>query len=115
MNENHDFRTKHLDPDFRRNPKTQCFCALCQMDIKGEPRYFAHMIHGCFEAVHPEDREIANAMVAEHENYGLLAIGSECAKVIGREFVYTAAEAAAVREREATASQPKTQPPTPGR
>ncbi|MCV9965016.1 hypothetical protein OIU34_24270 [Pararhizobium sp. BT-229] len=115
MNESQGFRTKPLDPDFRRDPKTGCYCALCQKDIKGEPRFYAHMIHGCFEAVHPEDREIANAMVVEHDNFGLLPVGPDCARVIGREFVYTAEEAAAVREREATPSQSTTQPPPPGR
>jgi hypothetical protein len=115
MAETQNFRTKPLDPDFRRDPKTDCFCALCQKDIKGEPRFYAHMIYGCFEAVHPQDREIANATLDDTENFGLLPVGPDCAKAIGRDFVYTAEEADAVTKLGTVPPMPTTQPPTPGR
>lgn len=98
MTQSQVFRTKALDPDFRRDPKTPVFCALCQKDIKGDPRFFAHMIHGCFEAVHPEDREIANREVPEHENFGLLPVGPDCAKIIGMDFIYKADEVSALNK-----------------
>jgi hypothetical protein len=85
------YRFTSLDPDFRRNPKTAVYCALCQKDIKGEPRFYAHMVNGCFAAVHPDDREIANHEIPEHENFGILPVGPDCAKIIGKEFVYSAA------------------------
>jgi hypothetical protein len=100
------FRYKSLDPDFRRDPKTSCYCALCQKDIKGEPKFYAHMVDGCTAAVHPEDREIANREVPEHDNFGLLAVGPDCAKIIGREFVYTAEQAAAVKNAGLEAEAP---------
>lgn len=104
------FRYKSLDPDFRRDPKTACYCALCQKDIKGEPKFYAHMIEGCTAAVHPDDREIANREVAEHENFGLLAVGPDCAKIIGMDFVYTAEKAAAVKNADLTADSPQPAP-----
>lgn len=97
MTEPQGFRAKALDPDFRRNPKTPVYCALCQKDIKGEPRFYAHMVHGCFEAVHPDDRDIANREVAEHENFGLLPVGPDCAKIIGMDYVYKADDVAALK------------------
>jgi hypothetical protein len=100
------FRYKSLEPDFRRDPKTACYCALCQKDIKGEPKFFAHMIDGCAAAVHPEDRDIANREVPEQDNFGLLAVGPDCAKIIGREFVYTAEQAAAVKNSGLEAEAP---------
>ena len=97
MSQSHGFRTKALDPDFRRDPKTTVYCALCQKDIKGEPRFYAHMVNGCFSAVHPEDRETANREVPEHENFGLLPVGPDCAKIIGRDYVYTADDVSALQ------------------
>ncbi|MBY3433480.1 hypothetical protein HFN89_04900 [Rhizobium laguerreae] len=105
------FRYKSLSPDFRRDPKTACYCALCQKDIKGEPKFYAHMIDGCAAAVHPQDREIANREVPDHDNFGLLPVGPDCAKVIGMDFVYTAEQAAVVKDATLDASVPK--PATP--
>lgn len=87
------FRYRPLEPDFRRDPKTAIDCALCQKDIKGEPRFFAHMVHGCFGAVHKDDRAIADEVLQENENYGILTIGSECAKKIGADYLYTVEDA----------------------
>jgi hypothetical protein len=114
--QDYSFRYKWIDPDFRRDPKTDCYCARCQKDIKGgEPIYYAHMIEGCHSTVHPDDKEIADREVPQDDNYGLLPIGPDCAKIIGLDFVYTAEKAAVVKEREAKISKPTTPPPTPGR
>lgn len=48
-------------------------------------------------SVHPEDREIANREVPEHEHFGLLPVGPDCAKIIGRDYVYTADDVAALK------------------
>ena len=90
------FRYRQLDPDFRRDPRTEVFCALCQKDIAGEPKFFAHFISGVAAAVHPEDREIADRVLGEDDNLGLLAVGPECARIIGRDFVYTPEQAAEI-------------------
>lgn len=87
------FRYRPLEPDSRRDPRTAIYCALCQKDIKGEPRFFAHMVHGCFAAVHKEDRLLADEVLEDNENYGILPIGSECAKKIGAEYLYTVDDA----------------------
>lgn len=115
MSDEAEFRTRPLDPDFRRTPKTDCFCALCQKDIKGEPRYYAHFVYGCAEAVHPDDRDIANASVAPGDNYGILPVGTDCARTIGLDFVYTAERFRAVTDGTPTTCPSTTPPATPGR
>lgn len=91
------FRYKALDPDFRRDPKTSVFCALCQKDIKDAPKHYAHFVGGGFAAVLVEDREIANERLSEADNYGILPVGPECARKIGRGFLYSAEEAEKLR------------------
>lgn len=112
---NDGYRSRQLDPDFRRDPKTDCFCALCQKDIKGDPDYYAHFAYGCVEAIHPDDRDIANAIIPAGDNYGILPVGTDCARKIGLDFVYTAEKFRAITEG-TPPSRPSTTPPsTPGR
>lgn len=87
------FRVKDLDPDFRRDPKTPNYCSLCQRDIKGAPKFYAHFVDGCFAVVHRDDRALADAALSADDNYGLLAVGSECARRIGGDFLLSPAEA----------------------
>lgn len=60
-----------VDPDFRRNPKTDYFCGVCQRDIKkpGAPRFY--MEDGC--AVDP--KALAGDEILCH-------VGPECQKKI---------------------------------
>lgn len=72
-------RTKDMDPDYRREPKTNRYCVRCQKDIganQGARRVWTpdgqwHMV------VHPED--VIHGDVAH-------LIGSDCAKKIGLEW-----------------------------
>lgn len=69
------------DPDFRRTPRTDAYCALCQRDITGEHAWGFLMSSG-FAIVHPlwavhfanvgEDHELCTP--------GWSRIGPECAK-----------------------------------
>lgn len=64
------------DPDFRREPKTHDFCALCQRDLHG-PRRWGFLIHDGFVIVHPA---WASAFDGEKSTPGWVQIGPECAK-----------------------------------
>lgn len=85
----------HLDPDYRRNPKTNHFCCLCQRDIPKplDQIAFVHYVHG-------GDAILAVADEARYEAYsssqpggqdagemGIFAIGPECAKKLPAGFV----------------------------
>jgi hypothetical protein len=77
-------RTHYLDPDFRRTPKTNQFCAICQKDIKEAGLKKAVKIYlndGCFSAVHPDDIGELKVKVIT----GI--VGAECKKNIPAEFI----------------------------
>lgn len=89
------FRTKWMDPDFRRDPKTSHFCVLCQRDLKpGQKHAEVRWELDRWEAIHPEDWDKAEAEVrAARPEYahpehlierGL--IGMDCAKRLGLEW-----------------------------
>lgn len=75
-------RTHFTDPDYRKDPKTDRFCGLCQRDLKPGARVVqaieADGEHGCI--VHPED-----ASAEELEHYKML-VGPECAKKVPPEY-----------------------------
>lgn len=81
-----DFKLKFTAPDFTRDPKTDCWCCVCQKDIKGTPSYYIHLISGCM-ALHP-DEESRFVEDKENKDYGFLPIGSTCAKRLGLEWVH---------------------------
>jgi hypothetical protein len=80
------FRSKFVDPDFRRMPKSNTYCFVCQKDITKAVPYLGHAAFGCVEVIHPEDREIADRELDPADNLGLLPVGSDCAKRIGYEW-----------------------------
>lgn len=81
------YRTQFIDGDYRRNPKTDTFCCACQKDIKGEPRYFVHLVDGGAHALHPEDEELYVTQGDKGGDCGSLPIGPDCARRLGMEFV----------------------------
>lgn len=87
------FRSKWVDPDFRRDPKTDLYCFVCQRDIKKGFRYLGHAIMGATEVVHPDDRQIADRELPSEDNLGLLPVGSDCAKRVGLEWFVEATPA----------------------
>lgn len=72
------YRTKWMDPDFRRDPKTDCYCEMCQRD-----RHVMYEL-GRYEAVHSDD---IIARRAPHLSSVVTGkIGMDCAKRLGLEF-----------------------------
>lgn len=86
------YRTKWMVPDFRRDPKTDCYCEMCQRDLKpGQPHRHVMYELDRYEAVHSDDWEIAAidiiARRAPHLSSVVTGeIGMDCAKRLGLEF-----------------------------
>ncbi|MEH3108933.1 MAG: hypothetical protein PGN22_02380 [Agrobacterium cavarae] len=83
-------RSKYIDPDFRRDPKSKLFCVRCQKDIKdGQSHLFVCYEFDTMSAVHPDDWE--KAMEAHPAAFAILPIGKDCAKKIGIQYTATCA------------------------
>lgn len=77
-------RTKFLDYDARRDPKTNRFCIRCQKDLKpGTPSRMVHVINGGSHILHPRDEAI---YVSDRGDMGGFEIGPECARIVGLEW-----------------------------
>ena len=79
-------RKKFTDPDFRRDPKTDQWCAICQKDIRGTPTSYIHLVNGCM-ALHPDDEENYTPGV-DGEDYGFQPVGPDCAQRLGKEWTH---------------------------
>lgn len=85
-------RTKYIDPDFRRQPKTNLYCVVCQRDINPNSKWRQIMYElDKYEAVHVDDWLVAEADIKSRRASHLDAvvfdtIGPDCAKKIGLEF-----------------------------
>lgn len=77
-------RTKFIDPDFRREPKTQLWCCRCQKDIRGAYRV-VHLVNGGAFALHPGDE---GKYAADSGDLGAHPIGPDCARKIGIEWTH---------------------------
>lgn len=75
-------RQKYTDPDFRRDPKTDVYCAICQRDIRG-PHRWGWFTHDTAYVVHPED--VARGLT-KPSDLGWFRIGPECARRLGNEW-----------------------------
>ena len=86
------FRSKWMDPDFRRDSKTDRFCVICQRDLaEGHAAREVRFELDRFEAIHPEDWDIAALQIAEHRAAHLDAfqkglVGMDCARKLGLEW-----------------------------
>lgn len=86
----------HLDPDYRRRPKTQHFCCLCQRDIKTPPSEtgYCHYVDGGNSILAVEDEGRWVAVTGEMAGgqspgeMGSFPIGSECARKLPNGFVH---------------------------
>ncbi len=77
-------RTKYLDTDFRRRPKTDLFCYVCQKDIKPDSKYrMIHVIDGGPNVLHPGSEA---DYVSDAGEMGSHPIGPDCAKRLGLEW-----------------------------
>ena len=75
-----DARTKFVDYDARREPKTDRWCCRCQKALKAEqPCRFVYL-NDQMEAVHPEDLPARGAVASD---YGWNLLGLDCAKKVG--------------------------------
>jgi hypothetical protein len=77
-----EYRLHHTSPDYRRNPKTNRFCALCQRDILG-PSVRAYALDGPQCLVHPADAAAASQAGGD---VFVVELGPECAKLIPQDF-----------------------------
>lgn len=89
------YRTADLDPDYRRDPKTDSWCFRCQKDLKpDQPRRWIAYELDTFDVIHPDDFEVARADISErraayHGDAVIVGpVGQECVRKIGREFTW---------------------------
>lgn len=89
------YRTTSINPDYRRDPKTNCYCEVCQKDIKAESQvlWIAFELDRLPEIIHPADLATAwieiRARRAPHlfdDCIQFGRVGPECAKKIGLEW-----------------------------
>ncbi len=74
-------RTKFIDYNARREPKTGHWCFMCQRDLKiGQPYRLVSVVDGCL-AVHPDGPQPSMDNL-----FGVFALGMECAKKLGLEW-----------------------------
>lgn len=78
------YRTKFLDFDARRDPKTDHWCCRCQKDIKpGQAHRMVHLVDGGAFVLHPDDEAI---YTPDAGDCGGHPIGSDCARKLGLEW-----------------------------
>jgi hypothetical protein len=87
------YRTTFIDPDYRRDPKTDWYCVRCQKDLKpGQPhRFIAFELDHGEAAIHADDWDTARDAITSERTMGAEAfivgpVGMECAGKIGVEF-----------------------------
>lgn len=82
-----DYRTKELDYDARRKPKTDRSCVCCQRDIKPESKArIVHLVDGGNFALHPQDENIYQQLTNKAGDLGAWLIGIDCARTLGTEW-----------------------------
>lgn len=78
------YRTTYLNPDYRKDPKTDSYCVRCQKDIKEGSKFrMIHLVEGGLQVLHPEDE---SKYVSDMGDLYFHKVGMECAKIIGLEF-----------------------------
>jgi hypothetical protein len=83
-------RTKFLDYDARRTPKTDFSCVLCQRDLKPGDRKvrWVHVVDDTC-VLHPADEVL---YTPDAHDRGTFPIGPECVKKIGAEWTRSSAD-----------------------
>lgn len=80
-------RTKFIDYDARRNPKTTRYCVCCQKDIKPGSKFRLVYVGEGMEAIHPEDvQTYLSSPVKSSIDIGPFELGMTCAKKLGLEW-----------------------------
>lgn len=89
------YRTTPTDPDYRRQPKTQCYCVMCQRDLApGSPiRWIACELDKLPMIIHPADVQQAWAEIrprrSPHHHNDVIQferVGPDCARKLGLEW-----------------------------
>lgn len=86
-------------PDFRKNPKTDHFCAYCQKDlVPGKEGGWVYVIENDLDILHPMDYKKGLNQVSDlSHKYGLYPVGPECAKKIGKEWLFKTSDPEGVK------------------
>jgi hypothetical protein len=81
-------RTFYFDPDYRKPPKTQFYCAICEKDLKHSSHSIivGELSNSWMEAIHPDDAAEFYDVSNGNEIY-VSPVGPECAKKIPNEFL----------------------------
>lgn len=79
-------RTKFIDFDARRDPKTATYCVCCQKDIKADQKHRLVYVGDSMHAIHPDDVEAYRATLTKQINLGPWPMGLTCAKKLGLEW-----------------------------
>lgn len=76
-------KTKFIDPDYRRDPKTSSYCVRCQKDLKaGQTFRWVHLTEDGMEVIHPSEEPVVGGQWGR--------IGSECLRTIGAAWTHAA-------------------------
>lgn len=74
-----------LDPDYRKEPKTDFYCLLCQRDIKNKATAKAvHVVEGGSCICHPDDDQLHEG---KPDDCGMYPVGPECCKKIPADYL----------------------------
>ena len=76
-------RSKFIDFDARRNPKTSFWCVCCQRDLRGRQKPRFVFVDERMEAVHPEDLSARGRL---NGDIGWQLLGLDCARRLGLEW-----------------------------
>ena len=82
-------RTKFIDYDARRTPKTDFSCIVCQRDLnpKSKKIRWVHCVDEIM-ALHPNDETL---YVPDAGDRGWFPVGPDCVQVIGLEWTHESA------------------------
>lgn len=79
-------RTRFIDYDARRKPKTALSCVACQRDLNpARPYRWVHCVDEGPFALHPEDEK---NYTPDAGDLGWFPIGMDCAKRLGLEWTH---------------------------
>lgn len=85
------YRTKFTNPDYRHDPRTEVFCAICQRDLSANQKHrWVHAVDGAMNVLHPADEALYAALPQSERagDMGCFPVGLSCAKRLGLEWSF---------------------------
>jgi hypothetical protein len=77
-------KNRNWDPDYRREPKTDLYCAHCQKDLDPKQAYRrVHVVDGGANLIHPDDEALWSVDPHHSDEQRMYPVGPECAKRLG--------------------------------